>query len=189
MQLAVCEFARNVCKLKNASSSEIHPDTPHPVITIIESQKDTLAEKGYGGTMRLGAYAAILKSDMIIHTIYEKSGRIDTDKERLKIFKESPDQNFRLGKLKKSHITIVERHRHRYEVNPDYIDKLTSKGLVFSGYHIRNDGTELMEFIELPNHKCFLATQAHPEFTSRLGRPNPMFLFFVKSAANGEKSG
>jgi len=188
MQLVICEFARNVCNLKGASSSEIHPDTPHPVINIIEMQKDTLAHIGYGGTMRLGAYAAILKPGTQIYNIYEKAGRITKDRERLKKFEENPEQKFRLGKIKKSDIAIVERHRHRYEVNPEYIDRLTAKGLVFSGYHIREDGTELMEFIELPEHKCFIATQGHPEFTSRLGNPNPMFLGFVKSAADGDKN-
>lgn len=187
MQVAVCEFARNVCNLEGASSSEIHPKTPHPVITIIESQKDTLAKKGYGGTMRLGAYAGIINPGTLMYTIYEKSGRIKADRERIKKFERNPDQKFRLGKLKKSDIAIVERHRHRYEVNPEYIDILTDNGLIFSGYHIREDGTKLMEFIELPGHKCFMATQGHPEFTSRLGRANPMFLNFVKSAAGGDK--
>jgi len=188
MQVAICEFARNVCNLKRASSSEIHPDTPHPVINIIETQKDTLSRKGYGGTMRLGAYAAIIKPGTQIYSIYESTGRIIKDRERLKKFGENPDQKFRLGKLKKSDVAIVERHRHRYEVNPEYIDRLTAKGLVFSGYHVREDGTELMEFIELSDHKCFIATQGHPEFTSRLGRPNPMFLSFVKSTADGDKN-
>ena len=188
LQVAVCEFARNICNLEGASSSEIHPETPYPVITIIESQKDTLAKKGYGGTMRLGAYAGIINPDTLIYTIYDKSGRILADRERLKKFEKDPGHTFRLGKLKKSDVAIVERHRHRYEVNPEYIDILTDNGLVFSGYHIREDGTKLMEFIELPGHKCFIATQGHPEFTSRLGRPNPMFLNFVKSAAGGDKN-
>jgi len=189
LQLAVCEFARNVCGLRDASSDEIHPDTPHPVITIIETQKDTLAEKGYGGTMRLGAYAAILKSGTQIYSIYEESGRIEADKERLELFRNKPDQKFRLGKLRKSQTAVLERHRHRYEVNPEYINRITARGLVFSGHHIRGDGTKLMEYIELPGHKCFIATQAHPEFTSRLGKPNPMFSSFVQSAADGVKNG
>ncbi len=183
MQVAVCEFARDVLGLEGASTDEIAPDTPHPVITIIESQKATLSEKGYGGTMRLGAYAAILESGSKIHEIYKKSGRIKEDKKRLDVFKNDPGQQFRLGKLKKSDITVVERHRHRYEVNPAYIDRFTKDGLIFSGHHIREDDTKLMEFIELSDHPCFIATQAHPEFTSRLGRPNPMFHFFVESAA------
>ncbi len=186
MHVAICEFARNVCGLDDASTTENHPDTPHPVITIIESQKNTLATKGYGGTMRLGAYAANIDRNSFIYSLYEKTGRIELDSRKIEKFRREEDQRFRLGRLEKSEIAIVERHRHRYEVNPDYIDKLTGKGLVFSGHHIRDDGTRLMEFIELPDHPCFIATQGHPEFTSRLGRPNPLFLGFVE-AATGRK--
>ena len=186
MQVAVCEFARNVCGLKDASTTEIHPDTPHPVITIIESQKDTLARHGYGGTMRLGGYAATIQPGTLIYNLYEKTGRIEVDGKKIKGFRKDKNQHFRLGRLDDSDIAIVERHRHRYEVNPEYIDKLTGKGLVFSGHHIREDGTWLMEFIELPGHPCFFATQGHPEFTSRLGRPNPLFLGFVKAMAGGK---
>jgi CTP synthase len=73
---------------------------------------------------------------------------------------------------------ISERHRHRYEVNPKYIQKLESKGLVFSG---RSPDRRLMEFVELPDHKYFVATQAHPEFKSRFEKPAPLFLGFVKA--------
>jgi CTP synthase len=185
MQLAVCEFARNVCKLKEASTTEIHPDTPHPVITIIETQRDTLATCGYGGTMRLGAYAAVLKPGTLVHRAYEKTGRITIDCERFHAFENEPCQRFRLGKTRPDDSVIMERHRHRYEVNPAYVDMLAEKGLVFSGYHVCEDDTVLMEFIELPDHPCFIATQGHPEFTSRLGCPNPMFLAFVKAASGG----
>jgi len=183
MQVAICEFARNVCDLEGACTTEICPDTKHPVITIIETQKDRLAAEGYGGTMRLGAYAAVIKPGTFIYDLYREMGRIDTDREKIENFRKDAKQHFRLGKLDESETAIVERHRHRYEVNPDYIGRLTSKGLVFSGYHTRMDGTRLMEFIELPGHPCFIATQGHPEFTSRLGRPNPLFLGFVKRSA------
>jgi CTP synthase len=73
---------------------------------------------------------------------------------------------------------VIERHRHRYEVSPDYIQTLESSGLVFSG---RSPDRRLMEFLELPKHKFFVATQAHPEFTSRFEEPNPLFLGFVKA--------
>ena len=182
MQIALCEFARTVCGLDGASTTEIDEKTLYPVITIIESQKATLAEKGYGGTMRLGAYAAILKEGTQIHGAYEKSGRIASDRKKIERYRNDPKQKFRLGKLGKTKSVVLERHRHRYEVNPAYIDCLTAGGMVFSGHHIRDDGTKLMEFIELPGHPCFIATQAHPEFTSRLGRPNPLFLTFIEAA-------
>ena len=187
MQIAVCEFARNVCGLREASTTEIHPDTPHPVITIIESQKDTLAREGYGGTMRLGGYAAILSPDTFIYNLYDKTGRIALDREKVTRFSTDKNQHFRLGKLDTSGAVIVERHRHRYEVNPEYSDKLTEKGLVFSGYHIREDNTRLMEFMEIPGHPCFIGTQGHPEFTSRLGRPNPLFLGFVRAMSENKR--
>ncbi len=183
MQVAVCEYARNVCGLERASTSEIDPETPHPVINIIETQKETLEKEGYGGTMRLGAYAAIVEKDSFIYDLYKETGRLKTDREKVEAFKKDKTKHFRLGILDKDDITVVERHRHRYEVNPEYIDILTQNGLFFSGHHIRGDGTRLMEFIELKDHPCFIATQGHPEFTSRLGRPNPMFLGFVRAAA------
>jgi CTP synthase len=73
---------------------------------------------------------------------------------------------------------VEERHRHRFEVNPDYIEKLEKKGLIFSGV---SPNRRLMEFLEIPKHKFFVATQAHPEFTSSLLNPNPVFLGFVKA--------
>jgi len=77
----------------------------------------------------------------------------------------------------------VERHRHRFEVNPDYYELLEKHGLVLSG---RDKETKLVEFIELPNHPYFIATQAHPEFTSRLDHPHPLFVGFVKACLKGK---
>ena len=76
----------------------------------------------------------------------------------------------------------LERHRHRYEVSPRFVELLEEEGLVFSGYHRRVDGTRLMEFIELPDHRFFIATQAHPEFKSRMDNPSPLFAGFVEAA-------
>lgn len=76
----------------------------------------------------------------------------------------------------------VERHRHRFEVNPDYHDVLQDNGLVFSGMSTSKKGTKLVEYIELKDHPFFAATQAHPEFTSRPLRPNPLFDGLVKAA-------
>ena len=143
MQLAVVEFARNVCNL-NAHSSEINSEVEHKVIDFLDEQRDI---KDKGGTMRLGAYDAMLKLDSKVHKLY--------------------------GKL-----NISERHRHRYEVNPEYHETLQGAGMVFSGM---SPDRKLVEFIELPEHKFFIATQAHPEFKSSLLKPAPLFEGFVKA--------
>ena len=187
MQIAICEMARTLCGCAEANTTENCPDTPHPVVTIIESQKKTLADKGYGGTMRLGGYAAVLEPGTQIYRAYEESGRIESDRPRLEKFRANPEHQYRLGTIAEGEVAVVERHRHRYEVNPVYIPLLTEKGMVFSGRHTRDDGTVLMEYNELPDHPCFIGTQGHPEFTSRLNHPNPMFMEFVK-AALGKKS-
>lgn len=148
MQLAVVEYARNVCGLNNANSMEINRETEHPVIAIIEDQIEKLAKGNYGGTMRLGAWPARLVEGSKVHSLYGK-----TD--------------------------ISERHRHRYEVNPEYITQLEDHGLKFSG--VSPEAT-LMEFMELPGHPYFVATQAHPEFKSRPLKPAPLFDGLIKAA-------
>jgi len=146
LQLAVVEFARNVCGL-NAHSSEINPDVEHKVIDILPEQK--LIENK-GGTMRLGSYPAILSEASRVKEIYGAS-------------------------------EVSEKHRHRYEVNPDYHQILSERGLVFSGM---SPNRRLVEFIELPDHKFFIATQAHPEFQSSLLKPAPLFDAFVKACVD-----
>lgn len=148
MQLAVVEFARNVCNLKDANSVEIDENTPHPVVSFIPEQVKILHESRYGATMRLGAYPARLKKGTLVYRLYGKD-------------------------------IVYERHRHRYEVNPDYVDVLEKGGIVFSGKSL--DGL-LMEFMELPDHKFFVATQAHPEFKSRPMKPSPLFNGLIKAA-------
>ena len=147
LQLAVIEFARNVCGLDGANTTEIVKDCSNPVITILEEQKNIINK---GGTMRLGAYPAIIKEDSLVHSLYG--------------FKE-----------------ISERHRHRYEVNPEYHEILQEKGMIFSG--MSPDG-KLVEFIELPKneHLYFAATQAHPELKSSLLKPAPLFKGLVEAA-------
>ncbi len=142
MQLAVVEFARNICNLSNANTVEVDKNSPHPVIDILLQQK-TITEKG--GTMRLGSYKAILKDGSRVKNIYKKD-------------------------------EVYERHRHRFEVNPLYHKVLQDNGLLFSG--LSPDG-QLVEFIELPSHKFFIGTQAHPEFKSSLLNPAPLFDSFV----------
>jgi CTP synthase len=181
MQLAVVEFARNVCGLKDANTTEVKPNTKNPVIDILPTQKKLMEESDYGGTMRLGAYAAILKKSKTLD-LYKRSSRIKEDKERIAKLKKAKKNSFRLGILEKGD-TILERHRHRYEVNPNYVSQIEKAGLLFSAYHIRMDKERLMEFIELPNHPFFIATQAHPEFKSRLEKPAPLFYGFVKAAS------
>ena len=83
--------------------------------------------------------------------------------------------------LDKSKKIVLERHRHRYEVNPKFVDLLEKNGMVFSGYYNRADKTKLMEYIELPKLDFFCGTQAHPEFKSRLGNPSPLFYGFVRA--------
>ncbi|MFA5992367.1 MAG: CTP synthase [Candidatus Pacearchaeota archaeon] len=147
LQLAVIEFARNVCNLESANSTEINPLTSHPVIDILPEQKAIIDK---GATMRLGAYKAILKDNTKVKQVYNNLTE------------------------------VYERHRHRYEVNPEYHTILQDKGLIFGGTSSDN---KLVEFIELPQsqHKFFLATQAHPEFKSSLLSPAPLFNGFVKA--------
>ncbi|MCP4683656.1 MAG: CTP synthase (glutamine hydrolyzing) [Desulfobacterales bacterium] len=144
LQLAVIEFARNVCGLKGANSTEMDPDTPHPVIDILPEQKEV---KEKGGTMRLGAYPAVLKEGAVVSTLYGSK-------------------------------EVSERHRHRYEVNPEYHSVITKNEMVFSG---TSRDRRLVEFIELPNLKFFVATQAHPELKSRMEKPAPLFYGFIKA--------
>ena len=148
MQLAIIEYARNVCGLKDANTTENDKKTPYPVIDILKEQIEKLKRKDYGGSMRLGAYPAKLKKGTKVYSLYGKE-------------------------------MISERHRHRYEVNPEYISKLESKGMVFSG---ESPDRKLMEFIELPGHPYFIGTQAHPEFNSSPMKPNPLFDGLVKAA-------
>lgn len=146
LQLAVVEFARNVCGLVGAHTTEIDLRTAHPVIDILPEQKAMFQK---GGTMRLGAYEAFLAPGKV-RELYGAD-------------------------------SVKERHRHRYEVNPLYHTILENKGLVLSGKSF--DG-KLVEFIELPNHKFFVATQAHPEFKSSLMMPSPLFDGFVRACLN-----
>jgi CTP synthase len=180
--MAVIEFARHACRLEDAGSTEIDPDTQHPVVDILHTQRAVLEEGQYGGTQRNGAYAAILEPDSIVHGLYQRSCRLEEDWRRLQALRAQPDQAFRLGEIPDGVPVAFERHRHRYEVSPQYVETLTDGGLAFSGYHFRTDGTRLMEFIELADHPFFIATQAHPELKSRLEHPAPLFIGFLEAA-------
>ncbi len=157
MQMSIIEFARNVLKLKNASSTELSKGCTPVVGLISEWKKDGSVFKGtdkdLGGTMRLGSYDAILSNNTLIRKIYG-------------------------SKL------IKERHRHRYEVNKNYKDKFEKKGLIFSG---NSPDKNLPEIIELKNHPWFIGVQFHPEFKSRPLSPHPLFSSFIKAAKNQKK--
>ena len=150
MQLAVVEFARNVCDMQLAHTTEVEPGTPHPVVDYLPGQQGIQRK---GGTMRLGGYDAHVKEGTLVHTMYGAVAR--------------------------------ERHRHRYEVNPRYHTPLQDRGLVFSALSL--DGS-LAEFLELPSHPYFIGTQAHPELTSTLERPAPLFLGLVEAALLHQKT-
>ncbi len=168
MQLATIEFARNVLGFKDANTTEINPKTKNPVIDIMPEQKEKLAKKDYGGTMRLGDYPAALLPGTIAYEAYKNA-----------------DKQFIIKKTKKDFV-IRERHRHRFEVNPDYIQKIEKKGLIFSG---SSPDRRLMEIVELPKnkHPFFLGTQFHPELTSRPLTAHPLFVSFLKAAISKKK--
>lgn len=147
-QIAVIEFARNVCGLKGAGSTEIDPNAPHPVIDILPEQR---ALASMGGNMRLGGQDIDVAKGSMVSQMY---GGVDS---------------------------VRLRFRHRYEVAPDYIERLEAAGLVFCG---RSPDQRIMQILELSatEHPYFVATQAHAELTSRPLRPDPMFLGLVEAA-------
>jgi len=145
MQMAVVEFARHVCGLKGANSTEVDPQTPHPVIDLMTMQKG-LTQKG--GTMRLGAYPCALADGSVAAKMY--------------------------GKKK-----IAERHRHRYEFNNAYRERIEGHGMHLSG--LSPDGT-LVEVVEIADHPWFVGCQFHPEFKSRPLECHPLFRGFIRAA-------
>lgn len=162
MQLAVIEFCRNVIGWKDAHTAEINPNSSHVVIDIMPEQKKLLEENKYGATMRLGAYPALLKKGTIAYDAYKTSGKM-------------------VGEA-----TVSERHRHRYEVNPEYVAEIEKAGMVFSG--TSPDG-RLMEIAELPKsiHPFLLGTQFHPEFHARPLHPHPLFSAFIDACLKQKK--
>ncbi len=152
MQLALIEISRHKLGFKDANTTEVNKGTKHPVIDILPEQKANLAKKDMGGTMRLGAYPAVLQKNTIAYGAYKRNG-------------------------------ISERHRHRYEVNPEYISELQKAGVVFSG---ESPDGRLMEIMELPkkSHPFFLATQFHPELKSNPFSPHPLFTEFIRASLN-----
>jgi CTP synthase len=148
MQTACIEFARNVCGLRDADSTEFNSETPFPIIFKL---RDLVNVEEYGGTMRLGAWQCELKEGSLAREIYHNSPEIS------------------------------ERHRHRYEFNPEFRAHLEKEGLIISG--ISPDG-KFVEMIELPKetHPFFVACQFHPEYKSKPLNAHPLFVSFVKAA-------
>ena len=148
MQTACIEYARNVCELKDADSTEFDLETPHPVIFKL---RDLVDVEELGGTMRLGAWPCRLAPGSLAQEVY---GGADE---------------------------ISERHRHRYEFNPEFRQRLESEGLVFSG--VSPDG-KFVEMIELSRdvHPWFIGCQFHPEYKSQPLNAHPLFAAFVRAA-------
>ena len=145
MQIAVIEFARHVLGWADAHSTEMAPQTTHPVIDLMPDQVGVSSK---GGTMRLGQYPCVLAADSRARTLYGQT-------------------------------EISERHRHRYEFNNDFRDRITAAGLLPTG--TSPDG-RLVEIVEIPAHPWFVGVQFHPEFKSRPDRPHPLFKGFVAAA-------
>jgi CTP synthase len=156
MQVATIEFARHVAGLQEANSTEFEPETPHPVIALIEEWQDrdgTIQKRhagsDLGGTMRLGAQSSDVRPGTLAHRIYGP--------------------------------VVTERHRHRYEANVHYLERLQQAGLVIAALTQRE---QLTEMIELPHsvHPWFVGVQFHPEFKSTPWGGHPLFTSFVKAA-------
>lgn len=158
MQLAAVAFARSVLGWKDASTTENDPDSKHPVIYIIPSQKELLAKRSYGGTMRLGGWEAIVKKGSKAYELYDKHKQF----------------------IDKSKGLTSERHRHRYEFNGKYAEAMEKAGLVISARSVREG---LVEIIEVPDHPFYLGTQGHPEYKSQPLKPHPLFMGFVEAVS------
>ncbi len=175
MQLMVIEHSRNILGLTDATTTEIVKDAKNPVIDIMEHQKAHLQEGRYGASMRLGSYPCKLEEGSIAWQAYKKAGWLDPKSAAHAKTKEFKGAD------------IVERHRHRYEVNPFYVESLEKAGLIFSG--TSPDGA-LMEIAELPksDHPFFLGSQFHPELLARPLDPHPLFTAFIQ-ASKSSRSG
>ena len=145
MQMMVIEFARNVLGYQDANSSEMSSDTAHPVIDLMEAQKNVT---NMGGTMRLGAYDCELVKNSRVFTAYGQQ------------------------------MMIKERHRHRYEFNNQYREEYESAGMKCVGI---NPSAHLVEIVEIPEKRWYIGTQFHPEYSSTVLHPHPLFMSFIKA--------
>jgi len=156
MQLAVISFARDILKIKDANTEENDEKGKNLVIHLMPKQKEIMARRAYGGTMRLGAWEAIVKKGTKTYELYEKYNDF----------------------IDKPKGLTSERHRHRFEFNNDYLEKFEKAGFVISARSVEEG---LVEIIELPEsqHPYYMGTQGHPEYKSRPLRPHPLFLGFI----------
>ena len=160
MQMIVIEFARNVLGYKDANSAEMRTDTPHNVIDLMEEQKSITQ---MGGTMRLGAYECELKEGSRAFEAYSQA-------------KLSTPLHTREGHGGGS--LISERHRHRYEFNNAYKEEYEAAGMKCVGI---NPAADLVEIVEIPEKKWYIGTQFHPEYSSTVLHPHPLFMSFIKA--------
>ena len=158
MHLAVVEFARNVAGMLKAHTTEVDPATLFPIVDALPEQAINIDAKRYGGSMRLGGYACLLVKGTRAHACYQSAG-------------------WRMPR-------VIERHRHRYEINNELFRELEIKGLRASGV---NPERTLIEIVELPDHPFFIATQFHPEFQSHFLAPHPLFRGFIEAAIKNAK--
>ena len=162
----VIEFARNVLGYKDANSAEMNPDTPHNVIDMMEEQK-TITQ--LGGTMRLGAYECELKEGSRAAEAYS-------------IDHLAAQTNPAVNNVQWSMVNgqcIKERHRHRYEFNNAYKEEYEAAGMKCVGI---NPTANLVEIVEIPDKKWYIGTQFHPEYSSTVLHPHPLFMSFIKAA-------
>ncbi len=150
-QLAVVEYARNICGLEDANTTEVDSGAKIPVVDFLPWQKELIKQSKYGATMRLGAQVIRIKRNTLAWRLYGND-------------------------------RVIERFRHRYEINPKYINEFETHGFIFSGESEKDE--EIMQIGELPEHKhkFFIGTQAHPEFTSQPLKPNPLFNGFISAS-------
>ena len=169
MQMMVIEFARNVLGYKDANSREMDEKTPHNVIDIMEEQK-TITQMG--GTMRLGAYDCELKEGSRVYEAYSAVASRDIKTSRHQDIKSLDDSKSRSLEVS----TISERHRHRYEFNNAYTAEYEAKGMKCVGI---NPAANLVEIVEIPEKHWYIGTQFHPEYSSSVLNPHPLFMSFV----------
>ena len=176
MQLAVIEYARNVCGFSQAGSEEVDKSAPERVVIFMpEGDKNNM-----GGTMRLGlreTHFQLGSEWSKLRTLYGKSmsKRVLTNGRA-----HSPTSPPLSATTDTEAPIILERHRHRYEVNPDYVERLAAKGLSFVA---KDDKGERMEIIELADHPWYVGVQFHPEYLSRVLEPSKPYLGFVAASS------